>query len=187
MAARLLTAGSARGPGAARRWCQPGAARWCAAPLQAQECAVAQPSAPADAPREEAGALRSTGTLAGGRLSGWPLRALTPPMPGSGRWRPTAARLALCRSRAASPVSTGGNRSCPEDRPGTHAYRRVFACADCIDCPVVCAQIRLLWRAAGRCVKGPADSAAAGGLPPSGRSHRPGMFGNATPALTAQT
>lgn len=27
---------------------------------------------------------------------------------------------------------------------------RIFACADCIDCPVVCAQIRLLWRASGR-------------------------------------
>jgi hypothetical protein len=36
----------------------------CAA--QAQDCAVAQPCAPADAPREEPGALRSTGTLPGG-------------------------------------------------------------------------------------------------------------------------
>ena len=34
MAARSLTAGSARGPGVSRRWCQPGAARWCAAPLR---------------------------------------------------------------------------------------------------------------------------------------------------------
>jgi hypothetical protein len=93
---------------------------------------VAQPCAPADAPGEESAAPRCTGTLAGSRPSGCPLRALMQPMPGSGRWRRTAARLALCRSRAASPVSTGGNRSCTEGRPGTHAYRRLGASPGCV-------------------------------------------------------
>jgi hypothetical protein len=98
----------------------------CAA--QAQDCAVVQPCAPADAPREETRRAAEHGDF-GRRPSGWPLRALTPPMPGSGRWRRTDARLGLCWSLAASPVSTGGNRSCPEGRPGTLAYRRVWTLA----------------------------------------------------------
>ena len=125
MAARSLTAGSARGPSASRRRLSARRCPLVGCAAQAQDCAVAQPCAPAGAPGEEQGAPWRMGTLAGGRPSGCPLRALTPPMPGSGRWRWTAARLALCRSLAASPVSTGGNRSCPEDRPGTHAYRRL--------------------------------------------------------------
>jgi hypothetical protein len=50
-----------------------------------------------------------------------PTQGLTPPMRGCGRWRRTAARLALRRSRAMRPVSAGGNRSCPEGRTGTRA------------------------------------------------------------------
>ena len=97
------------------------AARELGAPrVSVRRCAAA-------APREEPGAPRRTGTLAGHRLSGCPFRALTLPMPGAGRWRRIAARLALCRSLAASPVSTGGKRSRPANEPGIHAYRSVSA------------------------------------------------------------
>src|SRR5262249_17522952 len=50
---------------------------------------------------------------------------------------------------------------------------RVFACADWIDCPVVCAQIRLY---GGRL--GGAGRFSRGWLPaPGGRSRRPGVVG----------
>ena len=97
--------------GALRRWCQPGTARLCAPPLRRR---IAPWRSPARLPTRHVRnqAPRRTGTLGGGRPSGFPLRALTPPMPGSGRWRRSAARLALCRSLAAIPVSTSGNCNC---------------------------------------------------------------------------
>jgi hypothetical protein len=62
---------------------------------------------------------------------------------------------------------------------------RISACADCIDCPVVCAQIRLLWRATGRWAE-PADSATVG-CPFGGEKPLTWDSQDASPALTAET
>jgi len=61
------------------------------------------------------------------------------------------------RSRAAvTACATAAGRHSPikqtitqrDETPARHVpYRRIFARADCIECPVVCAQILLLWRA----------------------------------------
>ena len=113
--------------GASRRWCESGAGpagglRRSGAGLR--RGAALRARRRAAGPREVPGAAH--GDLAEHRPSGCLLRALTLRMPGPGRWRRTGAGLALCRSLAASLVSTAGEHSRPIDGLGTRAYRRLF-------------------------------------------------------------
>jgi hypothetical protein len=122
---RWLTAGSAR------RWCPSGAGR--AGALRGSGAGLRHGVAcgPAGALVRhvtEPGAVRRAGIWPGVSRSvtqsGFDAVDARSWLPSMAGWRRAAARLAPCRSLIASPVSTGGKRNRPVDRPGTHAYRR---------------------------------------------------------------
>ena len=56
-----------------------------------------------------------------------------------------------CQSRQGTPTrNDSASRAACRRLMTKRGYRRIFACADCIDCPIGWAQIHLLWRAPGR-------------------------------------
>jgi len=130
----------------------------------------------------EAGAVGCTEGLPSWRTSRFAA------LPARVRGERTGSRCLLATTGQPEPGAVLRNVSAAEAHQRSQA-RRIFACADCTGCPFVCVQIRLLWRAhrvAGRWA-GPADSAAAGCLPRAGEAHWPGVFGDSSPALTAET
>ena len=121
----------------------------CAPRRSGARCAMAQPHAPATR-RVRNQARRGARGLGRQQAVRLPTRALAPPMPGSGRWHRTVARLAPCQSLAASPAGTGGNCSCPEGRPEYAHIAEYLLVPPRVRTPGSKAQNSGLWSLGGR-------------------------------------